>query len=256
METKKGLPILIGKEIEKEIDSTYWKDITIDLSELGSLFITGWTGSGKTTFLHRIITSLLQLKQSSKNDIKLVLAEDFLVEFSLYEKLDCVQQTIINNQGFLIQDLQDAVAELNKRLQHPNQTYSDYILIVDKFDDFFAQVNHSYSKSQKIIEPIYQLVEKGSPVNMYVILSSQRADSNFFRDQLKSVMKNRIVFLSEFDNEKVIKETFGVNVDTSYTLPHDMLTYLSSFERIMPIRPLPEQSYAEIGKMVEQFNAQ
>lgn len=256
METKKRLPILIGKEIERKINSTYWKDITIDLSELGSLFITGWTGSGKTTFLHRIITSLLQLKQSSKNDIKLVLAEEFLMEFSLYENLDCVQQPIIDNDLAFIQALKDAVTELNVRLQHPNQAYSDYVLIVDKFDDFLAEVNHSYSKSQKILEPIYQLIEKGSPVNMYVILSSQRADSNFFRDQLKSVMKNRIVFLSEFDNEKVINETFGVTVDTSFTLPHDMLTYFGSFDRIMPIRPLPEQRYAEIGKMVEQFNAQ
>lgn len=93
---------------------------------------------------------------------------------------------------------------------------------------------------------------------MYVILSSPIPDSTIFSNQLKSVMGNRIVFLSEskFYDERAIKDTFGVNVDTSYTLPHDMLTSFYSFDRIIPIRPLPEQSYAEIEKVVEQFNAQ
>lgn len=241
METKKlQLPIVIGKEIDNHGYRENWKDVTIDLAEIGNLFVTGRVGSGNSTFLHRIITSLLQSKQSSKNDMKLVLAEGLLNDFSLYENLDCVQRPIIDNYVAFIQALKDAVAELNERLQHPNQTYSDYVLIVDKFNDFIESIKHSSNLTQLIYGPIYQLIQKGSSVNMYVILSSMSAGSKFFNSQLKSVMKNRIVFLSESDNEEVIKETFEVKVDTSDTLPHDMLTYFGSFDRIIPIRPLPE----------------
>ncbi|MCQ2608327.1 MAG: NACHT domain-containing protein [Bacteroidales bacterium] len=229
--------VVIGKEFDASRTFIELKDVSIDLSELGSLFVTGLAGSGKTTILHRIISSILQ---ANKTDLQLVLAENFLCEFSVYENQNSVQQPIIDNAIDFIKTLKAAVVELQSRLQYPDKTYGNYILIVDKFDDFVEQVRYSGNLLENIYSSLYQLITQGKLVNMFVILSSG-ASKGVFNDQLQSVMQNRIVCLAETkgqENDSIIKETLGATQDYSFMSANDMLAYFRTENRIIPIKAL------------------
>ena len=77
--SKAELPVVIGRTIQNE-------NYTFDLAKLPHLLVAGATGQGKSVGLNAIITSLLYKKHPA--ELKLVLIDPKMVEFSLYNKLE------------------------------------------------------------------------------------------------------------------------------------------------------------------------
>ncbi len=77
-EQKMRLPIVLGKTITNEV-------FMFDLAKTPHLLVAGATGQGKSVALNAIITSLLYKKHPS--ELKMVLIDPKMVEFSIYEPL-------------------------------------------------------------------------------------------------------------------------------------------------------------------------
>ena len=78
-ESKAQLPVVIGRTIQNE-------NYTFDLAKMPHLLVAGATGQGKSVGLNAIITSLLYRKHPA--ELKFVLVDPKMVEFSLYNKLE------------------------------------------------------------------------------------------------------------------------------------------------------------------------
>ena len=71
--------MVIGRTIQNE-------NYTFDLAKMPHLLVAGATGQGKSVGLNAIITSLLYRKHPA--ELKFVLVDPKMVEFSLYSKLE------------------------------------------------------------------------------------------------------------------------------------------------------------------------
>ncbi len=77
-EQKMRLPIVLGKTITNEV-------FMFDLAKAPHLLVAGATGQGKSVALNAIVTSLLYKKHPA--ELKFVLVDPKMVEFSIYEQL-------------------------------------------------------------------------------------------------------------------------------------------------------------------------
>ncbi|MBR1809958.1 MAG: DNA translocase FtsK [Paludibacteraceae bacterium] len=77
-EQKMRLPVVLGKTITNEV-------FMFDLAKAPHLLVAGATGQGKSVALNAIITSLLYKKHPA--ELKMVLVDPKMVEFSIYEPL-------------------------------------------------------------------------------------------------------------------------------------------------------------------------
>ncbi len=77
-EQKMRLPVVLGKTITNDI-------FMFDLAKAPHLLVAGATGQGKSVALNAIVTSLLYKKHPA--ELKFVLVDPKMVEFSIYEKL-------------------------------------------------------------------------------------------------------------------------------------------------------------------------
>lgn len=77
-EQKMRLPVVLGKTITNEV-------FMFDLAKAPHLLVAGATGQGKSVALNAIITSLLYKKHPA--ELKMVLVDPKMVEFSIYESL-------------------------------------------------------------------------------------------------------------------------------------------------------------------------
>ena len=78
-ETTRDLPCAMGKTITNEV-------FMFDLAKAPHLLVAGATGQGKSVGLNAILTSLLYKKHPA--ELKIVLVDPKMVEFSIYAKID------------------------------------------------------------------------------------------------------------------------------------------------------------------------
>ena len=115
-ENKYELPIALGSTISNEV-------CMADLSKMPHLLVAGATGQGKSVGLNTIITSLLYSKHPA--ELKFVLIDPKMVEFSLYSKLEKhYLAKLPDSEEAIITDTQKVVATLNSLCQEMDDRYS------------------------------------------------------------------------------------------------------------------------------------
>lgn len=99
------LPMAIGSTISNEV-------FVADLTKMPHLLVAGATGMGKSVGLNAIITSLLYKKHPA--ELKFVLIDPKMVEFSLYNKLERhYLAKLPDEEDAIITDPQKVIATLN-----------------------------------------------------------------------------------------------------------------------------------------------
>lgn len=225
-ESKMEIPVALGKTSTNEV-------YMFDLAKMPHLLVTGSAGQGKSVALNAIITSLLYKKHPSQ--LKFVIADPMMVEFSVYEGLkkhymaqypgedniiitDCqkLEQTLnslVEEMGNRYTLLMDAhcrdIIEYNNKIIHrqlnPNKghKYLPYIVIViDEYGDFMMQAG-------KVIEtPIARIAQKSRAVGMHLILATQNPSTKIVTSLLKANIPGRIAFRmsSGIDSSRILDE--------------------------------------------------
>lgn len=229
-ECKYALPMAMGATISNDV-------FIADLTKMPHLLVAGATGQGKSVGLNAIIASLLYKKHPA--ELKFVLIDPKMVEFSLYSKLErhylaklpdedeaiitdpskvvttlnslCIE---MDNRYNLLRDANvRSIAEYNakfvSRKLNPEKghKYLPYIvMIVDEFADLIM------TAGKEVETPIARIAQKARAVGMHMIIATQRPSTNVITGIIKANFPGRIAFrVSQMVDSKTILDRTGAN---------------------------------------------
>ncbi len=211
-ESTMDLPMAMGCTISNEI-------FMADLCKMPHLLVAGATGMGKSVGLNAIIASLLYKKHPA--ELKFVLIDPKMVEFSLYAKLErhylaklpdeedaiitdpskvvatlnslCVE---MDNRYALLKDASMRnIKEYNDRFIHrmlnpeKGHKFLPYIVVVvDEFADLIM------TAGKEVETPIARIAQKARAVGIHMILATQRPSTNVITGVIKANFPGRIAF--------------------------------------------------------------
>ena len=229
-ECKYQLPMAMGATISNEI-------YIADLAKMPHLLVAGATGQGKSVGLNAIIASLLYKKHPS--ELKFVLVDPKMVEFSLYSKLqyhfmaqlEGEEDSVITDTEKVERTLNSLCVEMDNRYNllkeanvrsiiEYNEKFAEHrlnpekghrylpyiVIIVDEFADLIMT-------SGKAIEtPIARIAQKARAVGMHMIIATQRPSTNVITGIIKANFPGRIAFrVSQMVDSKTILDRTGAN---------------------------------------------
>lgn len=224
VENKMELPIAIGKTITNEV-------FMFDLAKMPHLLIAGATGQGKSVGLNVMISSLLYSKHPS--ELKFVMIDPKMLEFSVYETLDChylaklpdEDKCIITDMSKVVSTLTSLciemdnryrlltearvrnIMEYNKRVENGeladkgiNQVLPYIVLIVDEFADLIM------TSGKEVERPITRLAQKARAAGIHMILATQRPTTDIITGTIKANFPARIAFkvFSAIDSRTIL----------------------------------------------------
>jgi len=227
-EKKMKLPVALGRTITNEV-------FMFDLAKTPHLLVAGATGQGKSVGLNAIITSLLYKKHPA--ELKLVLVDPKMVEFSIYKPLlrhymaampdqedgdiiitDC--QKVINTLNSLVIEMEERytlLAEANVRtVEDYNEKFTSRRLNPERAiekKDTHAILHHHYmpylvivideygdfimQAGKEVERPIQRIAQKARAVGMHMILATQRPDVKIVTGTIKANIPTRIAFRTQ-----------------------------------------------------------
>ncbi len=229
-ECKMALPMAMGATISNDI-------FIADLAKMPHLLVAGATGMGKSVGLNTILASLLYKKHPS--ELKFVLVDPKMVEFSLYSKLERhylaklpnEEDAIITDMNKVIQTLNSLCVEMDSRYEllrnanvrsleeynrkfterklNPNDghKYLPYIVVVvDEFADLIM------TQGKEVETPISRIAQKARAVGMHMILATQRPSTNVITGLIKANFPGRIAFrVIQMVDSRTILDCPGAN---------------------------------------------
>ena len=226
----KPLPIALGATISNDV-------FCLDVSSMPHALVAGATGMGKSVGLNDIIASLLYKKHPA--DLKFVLIDPKMVEFSLYAKLEKhylaklpdEDEAIITDSTKVLPVLQSLCVEMDqryallkdagvreikeynsrfiKRRLNPDKghRYLPYIVVViDEFADLIMM-------GRKEIEtPVTRITQKARAVGIHMIIATQRPSTNVLTGLIKANCPSRIAFrVNQMVDSRTILDSPGAN---------------------------------------------
>lgn len=229
-ESKADLPMAVGVTISNEV-------FVADLTKMPHLLVAGATGMGKSVGLNAIIASLLYKKHPA--ELKFVLIDPKMVEFSLYSKLErhflaklpdeedaiitdpskvvatlnslCLE---MDNRYALLRDanvrsLKEYNAKFTSRRLNPEKghRYLPYIVvIVDEFADLIM------TAGKEVETPIARIAQKARAVGMHMIIATQRPSTNVITGIIKANFPGRVAFrVNQMVDSRTILDRTGAN---------------------------------------------
>lgn len=226
-ECKYELPIAIGSTINNRV-------YLADLTKMPHLLVAGATGQGKSVGLNAIIASLLYRKHPA--ELKFVLVDPKMVEFSLYQALEKhylaqlpgEEEAVITRPEKVVATLSSLCVEMDARYDllkaaevrnikeynakfiarrlNPDKghRYMPYIVVVvDEFADLIM------TAGKEVETPIARLAQKARAIGIHVILATQRPSANVITGVIKANFPARIAFkvASGIDSRTVLDST-------------------------------------------------
>lgn len=218
-EEKTNLSVLVGKD-------TSGGDVILDLAEISHLLVTGMTGSGKSTFLRRIIDTLSS--RLSPNNLRLILIDTKRCELFDYNGLPHLLTPVITDTKKTVQALRWLAFEIDRRLDvleqerqhnifeyHKNLSFDDssdaltspermphIAVIIDELSD----VMQSFPKETEACLP--RILSNSRAVGVHVILSTSRPSPSVISKELKMNIPGVVTFrlASSADSKYVIQK--------------------------------------------------
>lgn len=229
-ETKADLPMAMGATISNEV-------FVADLAKMPHLLVAGATGMGKSVGLNAIIASLLYKKHPA--ELKFVLIDPKMVEFSLYSKLERhflaklpeEEDAIITDPNKVVATLNSLCVEMDNRysllkdanvrsIKEYNAKFTNHrlnpekghrylpyiVVIVDEFADLIM------TAGKEVETPIARIAQKARAVGMHMIIATQRPSTNVITGIIKANFPGRVAFrVSQMVDSRTILDRTGAN---------------------------------------------
>lgn len=200
IQSAKGLklPIVCGQSLEGNIFS-------FDLVKFPHILIAGETGSGKSSEIRSIITTLIKAKKS--NELKLVLGDLKRSEFHLFKNIDHVEG-VYHSAEELKPALKKVKKEMKKRgnkldeagVNSVDELKEKLPYIIVCIDEVVLLKNET-----DIMDIIEEISSIGRSLGVFIILSMQRPDAKLLDGKLKVNLTVRMGFkTADSINSKII----------------------------------------------------
>ncbi len=224
------LPMAMGATISNEI-------FIADLAKMPHLLVAGATGQGKSVGLNCILASLLYKKHPA--ELKFVLIDPKMVEFSLYSKLErhyiaklpdeeeaivtdplkaaatlhslCIEmdnryQLLRQAQVRNLEEYNDKFMKRRLNPEHGHRYMPYIVMVVDEFADLIMQAGKEVSLS------IARIAQKARAVGMHMIIATQRPSTDVISGMIKNNFPGRIAFkVSQMVDSRTILDSPGAN---------------------------------------------
>jgi len=229
-------------EFIKKIDKTAYKlplylgidknesPVVVDFPKIGSILMLGTKGTGKTTFAHSTICSLLSSFPSSYLEFILIDLKE--PEFSKYENLPSVMGNPIYNSA-------EAIRTLSSLSNTPGSKYQ--IIMIDTFSDLV--INYGIILS-RIIKNLT------SRKNTYVIMWDSKPYEEIFSPDIKDCFSSKIIF--NLDNKKDADVILNQSVDQIPEKKGEAMIFCKHNSDPVFVR-CPHLSESEIEEVVNNF---
>jgi S-DNA-T family DNA segregation ATPase FtsK/SpoIIIE len=183
------------------------KPVFLNLAKMPHCLIGGTTGSGKSVCINSIIASIIY--KAHPDDVKLILIDPKIIEFSNYEDMPHLATPIITEPKVATAALKWAVEEMQNRYQlfrtlrvreyeeyakaaatNINVKHIPYIVIViDELADLMLVSGND------VEDYIQRLTQKGRASGIHLIVATQRPSVDVIKGTIKTNIPTRIAFL-------------------------------------------------------------
>ena len=212
------IDIALGKDSEG-------RPIVFDLKKTPHLLVAGATGSGKSVAINVMITSLLL--QFSPNDLKMILVDPKMVEFTSYRDIphliapivtDSKKASSVLHRG--VEEMENRykemskeyvrnIDELNEKYKSQGKTKMPYlIIIIDELADLMVVAK------KDVEESIMRLTQKARAAGIHLILATQKPSTEVITGVIKANIPSRIAFTvtSGYDSKTIIDQVGAENL--------------------------------------------
>lgn len=224
--------------------------VSVNMEKLPHLLVAGTTGSGKSVFINTLICQLIQ--NYSINDVKMLLIDTKIVEFSQYSGIPHLYDEIIANTETAKNALAELINTINLRYKilasfncrnikeynkKTNRKMSKIFVFVDELADLLMQdkkhkIKNDIENNLTIEEILIRIAQIGRAAGVHLILATQRPSTNVITGLLKANIPSRLALnVAAATDSRVILDQKGAE---NLTGNGDM--YFKSIENSQLIR--------------------
>lgn len=239
-----SLPIICGQDRNNNMH-------IYDAKNNPNLLIFGQPGSGKSSILHVILSTLIQY--FPPGELQLVLADFKMSEFGIYEGVEHVRGVCYNTKdlkpqlAYLMHELTLRGQLLKKyRVRHMNKVPKEERrpAIVFALDEFVM------IRDKEIMAEILQIASLGRAYAIYVILSMQRPSHKILDSDIRGVISVRMGFRTVDLRNALMGETPG-SEKISKDSPGTFLLNLDELKELQA----PYLNEDEVEKILEPYKS-
>jgi S-DNA-T family DNA segregation ATPase FtsK/SpoIIIE len=214
--SKSPLTVALGKDI-------VGKPFVTDLQKLPHLLIAGTTGSGKSVGINAMILSLLY--RNSPDDLKLILIDPKMLEFSIYNDIPHLLTPVIIEPKKAVIALANLVSEMERRYklmaQEKVKNIDNYnqkakkmsleklpfiVVIIDELADLMMTAGKEVEYS------IGRLAQMARAAGIHIIVATQRPSVDVVTGLIKANLPARLSYrVGQKIDSKVILDAMGAD---------------------------------------------
>jgi DNA segregation ATPase FtsK/SpoIIIE, S-DNA-T family len=193
-----SLPIIAGIDINRNI-------ITYDMVKYPHLLIAGETGSGKSTQLRSILTTLIQTLDP--NRLQLFLCDLKRSEFHIFRYIEHVQGLFVSPNEIMpmLTYLKKVMEERGDSLDHHEVAHVDDLPNKPPYIVVCIDEVALLKKEKKLMDIVEEISAIGRALGVFLILSMQRPDRDVLDGKLKNNLTVRMGFrCADLINSRII----------------------------------------------------